>query len=72
MKLLAKYRMGTHLDDPSTADIITHIKTRSFRLRAIDKVNVSVDGEVSPFTEAEITVVPRAIKFIIPEGSERV
>ena len=72
MKLLAKYRMGTHLDDPSAADIITHIKTRSFRLRAIDKVNVSVDGEVSTFTEAEITVVPGAIKFIIPEGSERV
>lgn len=70
MKLLAKYRMGTHLDDPSAKDIITHIKTKSFKLRAIDKVSVSVDGEVSPFTEAEISVVPKAINFVIPEGSE--
>ena len=71
IKLLAKYHAGTHLDDPSAADIITHIKTKSFRLRAIDKVSISVDGEVSPFTEAEITVAPKAIKFVIPEGSEK-
>ena len=72
MKLLAKYRAGTHLDDPDGADIITHIKTKTFKLRAIDKVNVSVDGEVSPFTEAEMTVVPGAINFVIPEGSEMI
>ena len=72
MKLLAKYRMGTHLADPSAKDIITHIKTKSFKLRAIDKVNISVDGEVSPFTEAEISVVPGAINFVIPEGSEMI
>ncbi|MBR5730952.1 MAG: diacylglycerol kinase family lipid kinase [Firmicutes bacterium] len=70
MKLLAKYRMGTHLEDPSGREIITHFKTKSFKLRAIDKVNVSVDGEVFPFTEAEITSVPGAINFIIPDGSE--
>ena len=70
IRLLAKYRMGTHLDDESARDIITHIKTRSFKLRAIDKVNVSVDGEVNSFTEAEISVVPGAINFILPDGSE--
>ena len=70
IKLLAKYRMGTHLDDPSAKDIITHVKARNFRLRAIDKVSVSVDGEVAPFTEAEISVVPGAIRFVIPEGSK--
>ncbi|MCR5010698.1 MAG: YegS/Rv2252/BmrU family lipid kinase [Clostridia bacterium] len=70
IKLLAKYHAGTHLDDPSAADVITHIKAKSFKLRAIDKVSVSIDGEVWPFTEAEISVVPGAINFVIPEGSE--
>ena len=70
LKLLLKYHNGTHVDDPSAADIITYMQVKSFKLKAIDPVSVSIDGEVSPFTEAEIRVVPAAIKFVVPQGSE--
>lgn len=70
LKLLLEYHNGTHVDDISAADIITYMQVKSFRLKALSSVSVSIDGEVSPFTEAEIKIVPGAIKFVVPEGSE--
>ena len=70
MKLLLKYHNGTHVDDPTAADIITYMQVKSFRLKALDPVSVSIDGEVSPFTEAEVSVAQAAIKFVVPQGSE--
>ena len=48
------------------------IQVPEFRLKAFDEVNVSVDGEVNPFTEAEIKMIPGAINFVVPEGSEMI
>ena len=70
MKLLLKYHNGTHLDDPTASDIISFMQVKRFKLKAIDKVSVSVDGEVSPFTEAEVSVIPKAVRFVVPVGSE--
>ena len=70
ISLLLKYHQGTHLDDDSAADVIKFMKLSEFRLKALDKVSISVDGEVSPFTEADIKMVPNAIKFVLPEGVE--
>ena len=70
MKLLLKYHNGTHVDDPTATDIITYMQVKSFKLKALEPVSVSIDGEVSPFTEAEIEVVPAAIKFVVPVGSQ--
>ena len=69
-KLLLKYHQGTHLDSPESADLIKFMHVSEFKLRAIDDVSVSVDGEVYPFTEADIKIVPAGIRFVIPEGSE--
>ena len=70
MRLLLLYRKGTYMDSPIAEGLIKTMKLTHFKLKAIDKVNVSVDGEVYPFTEADITIIPGAIRFIIPEGSE--
>ena len=72
LKMLLQYHQGTHLDDPAAADIISFMQVSGLKLKAIDKVNVSVDGEVYPFTEAEIKMIPGAIKFVVPEGSEMI
>ena len=70
MKMLLKYHNGTHLDAPEAADLSKFMQVKNFKLRAIDQVNVSVDGEVKPFTEGNMEVVPGAINFVVPEGSE--
>ena len=70
MKLLLKYHQGTHLDAPEAADLIKFMQVSKFKLRAIDSVSVSVDGEVLPFTEGDMEIVPGAINFSVPEGSE--
>ena len=70
IKMLLKYHQGTHLESPDAAELIKFMQVSQFRLKAIDKVSVSVDGEVLPFSEAEIKVIPGGINFVIPEGSE--
>ena len=72
LSLLLKYHNGTHLDDAAAAEFIKFMQLPEFKLRALDKVSVSVDGEVSPFTEAEIKMVRGAINFVVPEGSEMI
>ena len=70
LKMLLKYHQGTHLDAPDAADLIKFMQVSEFRLKAIDDVSVSVDGEVLPFTEGDMKIIPGAIRFSIPEGSE--
>ena len=70
LKLLLKYHNGTHLADKSAVDVIQYLQVRDFSLKPLDKVNVSIDGEVQPFTGADITIIPGAVKFVVPEGSE--
>ena len=55
---------------PDAADLIKFMQVSEFRLKAIDDVSVSVDGEVLPFTEGDMKIIPGAIRFSIPEGSE--
>ena len=71
-KMLLKYHQGTHLESAEADELIKFMQVSKFRLRAIDSVSVSVDGEVLPFTEGDISIIPGAIKFVIPEGSEMI
>ena len=48
---------------------IEYIHCRSFRLRALEPVRISVDGEVLDFKESEFEILPGAIRLVLPQGS---
>ena len=70
--LLAKYRSGTHLMDRDADKYIEYIHCKKFRLRALEPVRISVDGEVLDFTDTEFEILPGALQLVIPEGSKPV
>ncbi|MBP5750808.1 MAG: diacylglycerol kinase family lipid kinase [Firmicutes bacterium] len=68
--LLAKYRSGTHLMDRDADKYIEYIHCKKFRLRALEPVRISVDGEVLDFADTEFEILPGAVRLVIPEGSK--
>ena len=70
--LLAKYRNGTHLSDRDADKYIEYIHCKKFRLRALEPVRISVDGEVLQFTDTEFEILPGAVKLVLPQGSQPV
>lgn len=72
MRLLAKYRMGTHLMDKDADRYIIYFRAKHFSLESLDPVRVSFDGELSKFTATEFEISPKALRFVVPEGSELV
>jgi len=70
ISLLAKYRKGTHLEDPATASFITYRKCKSLTIRPHDSVKLCTDGEVSIAGETTFEIIPAGIKFSVPQGCE--
>lgn len=70
ISLLAKYRKGTHLDDPATASFITYRKCKSLTIKPHATVKLCTDGEVSVVGETTFEIIPGGIKFSVPRGCE--
>lgn len=70
MKLLLKYRSGTHLNDRDAAELITYFQVSEFDIEPCCDCVVSVDGEVFPFEKTHFECIPGAVNFVIPKDSE--
>ena len=68
--LISKYYKGTHLESPIAGDIITYVKCRSISIEPRDTMQICVDGEVSCSGRLDISIVPEAVRFSVPEGCE--
>ncbi len=68
--MLLKYHNGTHITDPKMADYVKYLQVKEFTIRPNTAIMLSVDGEVYPLEETKISVVPKAVRFVIPEGSD--
>ena len=71
-KMLLEYRSGTYLDDEKGAKYFKYMQLSEFTLSPADDFNVSVDGEIEPFVDTHFSVLPGAVKFVIPKGSEMI
>jgi len=70
ISLLLQYRKGTHLDSPNSKDIITYVQCRSLSVKPAETMNICADGEIEAATELSISIIPAAIRFSVPQGSE--
>lgn len=67
--LIAKYCKGTHLGSPLAKDIITYVKCRALTIEPKDTIQICADGEVHRSGKLNISVLPAAIRFLVPEGA---
>jgi diacylglycerol kinase (ATP) len=64
--LLNKYKEGTHLEDPSTADFIEYRKCKRLIISSKNAVKLSVDGEISMIGKITFEMIPSCINFSVP------
>lgn len=61
------FREGEHLTNPKLADKVIYLKGKKATIESNKPVAYAVDGEVFREKKLEITMLPGAIKFAIPE-----
>ena len=67
VSLLPKYKTGTYLETKFAKKKVIYEKYSSVEIKAKEPVNISIDGEISTFTEIKAVNVPAAFKFVVPE-----
>ena len=68
VRLFGSYTNGTHLDDERFQKYITYRRAKEVTIKAPEGFSVSVDGEIVDGTEFKIGILPKAIRFAVPEG----
>ncbi len=66
VSLVGSYKAGTHIEQ--APDYVTYRQARSLSLKLPQETAVCVDGEIEYADELTVTLVPSAIRFVLPEG----
>jgi YegS/Rv2252/BmrU family lipid kinase len=69
VSLIGKYKKGTHIT-PKTKKIIKLLHCRSLCIEFPEPRSVSLDGELVEMSRCELEMIPGALKFVLPQGSE--
>lgn len=62
--LVGKFRQGLHIEQ--LKEYTSHLLCKTVRIHAEKPVEVNIDGEICEMTDPEISIVPGAIKLILP------
>ena len=67
LTIVGSYKKGTHL---RFSDILQSRMAEKIDIEFDKKTNISVDGEVVKVDGLSVRIAKKAIKFLVPEGSE--
>jgi diacylglycerol kinase (ATP) len=62
------FREGRHLDNPKTKDLVIYQRARHVVVESTKPVAYAIDGEVFRKAKIDVTVLPKAIHFVVPQG----
>lgn len=65
--ILGDYTAGKHMDMPKYSKKVVHKRGTSITIEAEKNIDICIDGEMVTGKKFEASIVPKAIKFIIPE-----
>lgn len=66
IKFIKYYKNGTHLAEPRLQDYIVVTQGKTVTIESRELLNYAIDGEMGQAKKMSLTVVPQAIKFVIP------
>ena len=72
IRLIGKYKNGTHLDTKLGKEIVTYKKCRKVSIKSKEKFNLCLDGEILNTDNAYFRLIPRGIRFSFPKGIENI
>ncbi len=69
LKLVAKYKDGTHLEAKAAKGLVIYKKTKSLTITPNGgRMRVCVDGEMMTAGAASFRIVPQAVSFVLPRA----
>ncbi len=66
VSLLPTFIKGEHIDNPKL-DFIRHMKCREVEYISDEPTEIGIDGEIVTIKDAKISVIPKAVKIILPK-----
>lgn len=69
MKFFTPYRLGQHLDNPKLMKKFEYVRAKEVEIISPKKdIDICVDGEIIRGKTFKVEVMPKAIKFVIPNN----
>ena len=68
IKVLSAYKQGLHLDDVRLNDVIIYRRAKEVHIQTHMDMNILLDGEITPIKEAKVEIIPKALRFAVPQG----
>ena len=69
VRFFPKYQKGKHLDDLRAAGVFSYRQCETLRVKAKEGLlSLCVDGEIEQYESVDFRVVPKAVRFIVPQG----
>ena len=72
ISLVGTYKKGTHLNTKAGKKCVSYIRATSLKMEFDTPTKICVDGEIETATFLDISVIPKGISFIIPQGSSMI
>lgn len=69
LRLVGPFRKGTYLQDPAAETLVFQDSCTRVHIHARQTQQLSMDGEIMPFTHLEVAVEKGALSFVVPKGS---
>jgi len=70
ISLIKDYKKGKHTENPKFEDCVIYRKSRFAHIYGTKEFKLCVDGEVTRAREVKLHVVPKALKFSVPQGCQ--
>lgn len=68
VKLLPKYKKGTHMETDEGRDLVMSLQTEKLRIEGLgEKMLIGIDGELFRGEKIDLKIAPRGINFIAPK-----
>lgn len=67
LSLVKSYEEGKHLEDPKFKDILVYRRCKKLEIIAEEDIALTIDGELVINKKFTCEIVPKAIKFAVPE-----
>ncbi len=67
IRLIGIYKQGGHLDSPDFAPFLGYVRAKKVRIQTRAETTLCLDGEIIWGKDFTLDIVPRAVRFILPD-----
>ena len=67
LTVISPYKSGNYFGKKSFKKILTHVRGKKIRIQSVKPSIVNVDGECKAINDITFEIMPKALRFVVPE-----